>query len=63
MNKVNFKPLDVEKQKALLNALNRNVNEGTPLWMGRNTCYIEKDETDLLGESTISAVKSVPCHY
>lgn len=57
---VEFKSLnDVERRK-LIASLRGNAEENLPMYMDRNTTFVEDEIKD---SEVISAVKSIPCHY
>ncbi len=58
-----FTPLTGNERDALTKALNRNVENGAPIYMDPKKTTFRMDQSDPHDEEVIAAIRSVPCHY
>ena len=60
---MDFRPMNVEEQKRLQRALERNAAEDTPVYMDPRTTKFVDDPQLEMDAQTINAIRSVPTHY
>lgn len=58
-----FTPLTDDERDALTKALNRNAEDGVPIYMDPKKTTFRMDQSDPHDEEVIAAIRSVPCHY
>ncbi|MBI2806753.1 MAG: hypothetical protein HYX68_17375 [Planctomycetes bacterium] len=60
---MDFRPLQTEERKKLIDALRGNAEDNLAILMDRrDTSFLGASE-EVSDEEVISAIQSVPCHY
>jgi len=60
---MDFRPLNLEERRQLINALRGNAESDRPTPMDRRDTSFVGTADEATDEEVISAIKSVPCHY
>lgn len=60
---MDFRPLDDQERRQLINALRGNAENDLAILMDRKDTSFAGTSTDVPEQDVISAIKSVPCHY
>jgi hypothetical protein len=60
---MDFRPLQIEERKKLVEALRGNAEDNLAILMDRRDTSFVGSSEEISDEEVISAIQSVPCHY
>ena len=60
---MDFRPVNTEERKKLIDALRGNAEDNLAILMDRRDTSFIGTADEVTDDEVISAIKSVPCHY